>query len=365
MATNDDAPRLAAEWLGRPLSTGKGQRGQPVGVATLPVWVDRVREEMPGLEQLRKLKVSDRERYDKAKEQAYWVILSGDYSEAGRRRRKDPCDASGLVFAELDGLSDGETPEQARDRLAQHSAVLGAWVSLGGDGVHMAVAVDPSPADFAEHKLAWDAVVAELGLPPKDNDKAVKNRNRLVYKSSDAMAYCAAPGDVVQPVDWRAHALTAASVTASVVEAVPDEARPVRREHRNPVELAIRFLSDHATALVVTTDGNEAVIYRCSEETGLLSDGYGGLGALLHETLSALCMDGMAVLPPKELPGYVTWLAGQNSLLGWQTLVKAAPAAIEVMRADPELALRLPELHHPRDMNSNRWFGRRAVVCWM
>ena len=192
---------VAGDWLANPLSTGTGLYGYPDGVTTLPDWVASVRNESAAVLAVRAMK-ADPDGYKRRKDRLPWVMLPGDYSAAGRRRQTDAYQPSGMVFCELDAVGDGDTPAQARDSIAEHPAVIAAWLSCGGTGVHLAIAVSPPPQGNLAYHAAWEAAVAALELPDGVNDAAVKNCNRISYLGADPDAYCAGPDDAVSPVAW-------------------------------------------------------------------------------------------------------------------------------------------------------------------
>ena len=82
--------------------------------------------------------------YDRLKKQLSCASFSGTFP-AGRAGQF-PTDATGLVFLEVD-FHDGPPPagwlESEKTRLGSHPAVTAAYVSAGGAGLHVVVAVSP------------------------------------------------------------------------------------------------------------------------------------------------------------------------------------------------------------------------------
>ena len=409
VAPGDAPARTAGVWLASRLSSGMRENGNPRALTTLPAWVEQTRLPNPLVDGIRDAKQRDRdavaqcpkfgkpeccrtkpadgqktpvcdwpmaaqsrEDHRAIKNKSRWVILAGDYSASGRRRRTDAYQSSGIVFAELDNLADGQTASDARDALLAHNAVLGAWVSASGEGVHLAVAVAPAPSGFDEHACAWHAVCRELELPDDANDKSVKSPNRLAFQSSDAGAWVRAPGDAVAPVGWElppkpapapAHPGDAggraqgdgdgdAPAPEWLTRDPIGEWHPKDIWNRNPVALGIRFLSDHASELVVASDGNTATIYRADARTGLLTDDSGVVGELLHSTLGALVTEGWECgLSPRALPVYFSYLASQGNAARTLPVIAAnAPTALAIMSGH-NLSEHMPECRHPDEFD--------------
>ena len=113
------------------------------------------------------------------------VAWAGEFEQG--RKDTSPCNSSGLCFAEVDNVPD-EALEALKARLAQHPAVLTAYISVGGGGVHVVSALSPIPQTAKQYKAAWRAVSRELEID-KIGDTSVSNRNRLALASVDPDLY--------------------------------------------------------------------------------------------------------------------------------------------------------------------------------
>ena len=114
--------------------------------------------------------------YRVAKDTSDWVIIAGHYYNK-QRTGGQPWTSSGMVFVEYDHM---ESAAEARDWLITLDCVVATWLSISEQGVHVAVAVAPSPtADEdipgsqldrikyrrTEHLSACYAVHKALNLP--------------------------------------------------------------------------------------------------------------------------------------------------------------------------------------------------------
>ena len=349
------------------LSIGSGQYGQPRDKATLPAWVARIRapneRDAALVARARELRAAgDKDGYDAQKAESAWATIAGDYSATRRRRRQDPWVPSGMAFLELDSLPEGETAAQARDRLFTHPAVIAAWVSIGGAGVHLAVAINPGPTTFPEHHAAWYAAVERLGLPPEGNDRAVKNPNRIVYLSHDPDAKIKAPWDAIEPVAWElppepeAPPPKPSKADGSSPPPPPPGANPISlipNENRSAQHFTARLITDFAGDLVIASDGTDSKVYLCDPETGLLTHGTGEFQALFAQTCGGIIADAIAAgLEDKAIAGLSRWL---SRLIRKQTVAlidENAAGAIATIRRLGHGHL-LPEIHHPSAMDGN------------
>ena len=127
--------------------------------------------------------------YDKRKKRLRNVSWSGTYPEG--RKGKTPTEPSGLLFLEMD-YHDGPPPsgwlESEKARISAHPAVVTAYVSPGGQGVHIVTAVDPIPGDRDQHQQAWAWATRELELEAS-GDPRVKDQTRLAATSHDPNIY--------------------------------------------------------------------------------------------------------------------------------------------------------------------------------
>ena len=127
--------------------------------------------------------------YSKYKSSLQCVAFSGAFSEG--RKGKFPSPASGLVFLEVDS-HDGPPPsgwlEGEKARLAAHPAVVAVYTSVGGQGLHAVLAVDPIPVDRPSYRQAWAWATRELALEDR-GDPLVKDSTRLACISHDPALY--------------------------------------------------------------------------------------------------------------------------------------------------------------------------------
>ena len=117
-----------------------------------------------------------------------------------------PTTSSGLVFLELDHHNN--TPpdgwlEAERGRLAEHPAVVAAYASVGGRGLHIIAAVSPTPDTKDEYTMAWGWAGRELGVLDK-GDPRVKDITRLALISHDPDAHVNLNPI---PIDWEPNSL--------------------------------------------------------------------------------------------------------------------------------------------------------------
>ena len=132
------------------------------------------------------------------------VTPSGTFSPA--RKAEMLVQHSGLVVIDFDALDD---VAQCKNALAALPCVALVFISPSGKGVKPFVAVDPIPANDAEHKLAFQAVerfLQDQGLPVKlmkeggNRDSGQTDVTRLCYIVGDPEAFFRWP--VPKPVTW-------------------------------------------------------------------------------------------------------------------------------------------------------------------
>ena len=119
--------------------------------------------------------------YDRGKKKLPCTSFSGAFPNG--RAGQIPTESSGLIFLELDH-HDGPPPAgwlaSERARLGEHPGVVAAYVSAGGQGIHIVAAVDPIPTSRKEHTQAWAWASRELQIADT-GDHQVKDITRLSY----------------------------------------------------------------------------------------------------------------------------------------------------------------------------------------
>ena len=370
VADDDNLPGTASAWLHNELSVSANQRGQPDGSATLARRVAQIRcptqFAADRIANARAAKAAgDQSTYDLIKNASPWTIFAGLFPP-GSRSRGDAYVPSGLIFAELDHI--GDNPAHARDAIAAHPAVIAAWLSFGGDGVHMAVAVDPPPISPPEdtsarsYNAAWHAVVDAL-LLPGSNDESVKHPERISYLSHDPDARIKAPNDPVEPVTWEMPALPAASPGAPNGPTNAGGQNPIPilpSEHRSVLDFTARFIVDHQADLVISTDAKDSKIYFADPYTGLLEHGTGRVLTLIAQTCGDIVKEAFNAITPgdkggmteKAVAALARWLANLKRRETIALLDANAAGAIGLIRLYG-LSHLLPEIHHPDQMDSN------------
>ena len=144
------------------------------------------------------------DNYKSFKKKLPAVTPSGTFSP--QRKAEMLTRHSGLIVIDLDDVDD---VEQCKRALAALSCVALVFTSPSGKGVKPFVAVDPIPANDAEHKIAFQAVerfLQDQGLPAKltkeggNRDSGQTDVTRLCYLVGDREAFSQWP--VPQPVIW-------------------------------------------------------------------------------------------------------------------------------------------------------------------
>ena len=151
---------------------------------------------------------ADREKaedaYKKFKNNLPAVTPSGTFSPD--RKAEMLTRHSGLIVIDFDDVDD---VEQLKKALAALPCVALVFISPSGKGVKPFVAVDPIPANDAEHKIAFQAVerfLQDQGLPAKltkeggKRDSGQTDVTRLCFIVGDPEVFFQWP--VPQPVPW-------------------------------------------------------------------------------------------------------------------------------------------------------------------
>ncbi len=99
-----------------------------------------------------------------------------------------PVILSGLRFLELDHLNDPEDLARERTRIEAHPSVVSCWLSAGGHGLHVTVAMEPAPATNAEAHMAFEVACAAIEISAT-GDASVKNLARVAFVSHDPEAH--------------------------------------------------------------------------------------------------------------------------------------------------------------------------------
>ena len=119
------------------------------------------------------------------------VTWAGTFPE-GRARARPPQNPPGIVFHEMDHHGEGGPPPgwlwAEKERLAANDSVVAVYVSCGGQGLHVLVAVTPTPTTKVQYRSAWTAALEKLELTEKAGP-AVKNIDRQAVVSHDPDAY--------------------------------------------------------------------------------------------------------------------------------------------------------------------------------
>ena len=155
----------------------------PSATTTVGDWLSAIRDgaDRHSIEVIRNTRGSP--DYDKLKQRLRNVSWSGTYPLG--RKGQTPAEPSGLLVLEIDH-HDGPPPlgwlEAEKARLGTNPAVVAAYVSPGGAGVHVVVAIDPIPGDRDQHKQAWSWATRELALEAF-GDPRVKDQTRLAAMS--------------------------------------------------------------------------------------------------------------------------------------------------------------------------------------
>ena len=395
------------------LSTGVRENGPPTGTTTLSAWTQLVRQPDEAVRKLISearvlkdayLKVLDehggdtkaqpvrdaKAAYDAVKDQSAWFMPAGLFPNG--RKQTDVVAPSGIVFCEADYIPEGADIEGIRDSVASHPAVLAAWISLGGRGVHFLVSVWPHPRTREEHECAqWQAADAiGLGHNGIGNDPAVGNRERIVFQSSDARAYLISPDQEILPVMWDPDLpkpgsepkpppkdKPKAKPKPKAEKPEPEETgneqpksgnphwqwfadhNPVHVENRNPLDLACLLLTDWVDAMIIKL--TERVDKRGRPEThatayivdeyGMLRGDSATLNHMLYDTLDSLVAYARKQLTdPDAFANFCRWVSSNK--IKASDVVDMIPSALVMAKArHPDMPL--PEHADSKDFDLN------------
>ena len=141
----------------------------------------------------------DFDAYDREKVDLPAVTWSGTFP-AGQRKAESLIDHSGYIVLDIDNDID---LDKVRSDLKVHPNVAFAFISPSGTGIKPVVRVDPVPQNAAEHKAAFDAVLAVFSeYAEQDPTKlpAQRDPNRLCFLAHDPTAVDRR--DTASPVEW-------------------------------------------------------------------------------------------------------------------------------------------------------------------
>ena len=141
----------------------------------------------------------DSDAYDREKTDLPAVTWSGTFP-AGQRKAESLIDHSGYIVLDIDNDID---LDKVRSDLTSHPNVAFAFISPSGTGIKPVVRVDPVPQNAAEHKAAFDAVLAMFSeYAEQDPTKlpAQRDPNRLCFLAHDPTAVDRR--DTASPVEW-------------------------------------------------------------------------------------------------------------------------------------------------------------------
>ena len=162
----------------------------------------------------------DSDTYDREKVDLPAVTWSGTFP-AGQRKAESLIDHSGYIVLDIDNDID---LDKVRSDLKVHPNVAFAFISPSGTGIKPVVRVDPVPQNAAEHKAAFDAVLAMFSeYAEQDPTKlpAQRDPNRLCFLAHDPTAIDRR--DTASPVAWTMPAeLPAPPVESSGQLEVPE-----------------------------------------------------------------------------------------------------------------------------------------------
>ena len=164
--------------------------GLPQSPTTVSEWVTCIRDggHAESVATVRAARGTD--HYDKLKGRLPAVTWAGTFPEG--RKGKTPTEPTGIVFHEMDHHGEGGPPPgwlwAEKERLAANDSVVAVYVSCGGQGLHVLVAVTPTPTTKVQYRSAWTAALEKLELTEKA-DPAVKNIDRQAVVSHDPDVY--------------------------------------------------------------------------------------------------------------------------------------------------------------------------------
>ena len=141
----------------------------------------------------------DTDAYGREKERLPAVTWSGTFP-AGQRKAESLLDHTGYIVLDIDNDID---LDKVRSDLTSHPNVAFAFISPSGTGIKPVVRVDPVPQNAAEHKAAFDAVLAMFSeYAEQDPTKlpAQRDPNRLCFLAHDPTAVDRR--DTASPVEW-------------------------------------------------------------------------------------------------------------------------------------------------------------------
>ena len=141
----------------------------------------------------------DSDGYDREKTDLPAVTWSGTFP-AGQRKSESLLDHSGHIVLDIDNDIDLDA---VRSDLKVHPNVAFAFISPSGTGIKPVVRVEPVPQNAAEHKAAFDAVLAMFSeYAEQDPTKlpAQRDPNRLCFLAHDPTAIDRR--DTASPVAW-------------------------------------------------------------------------------------------------------------------------------------------------------------------
>ena len=137
------------------------------------------------------------EEVDRLKREAVPAVAWARAFPGRRSKRSEGAKYSGLMSLDVDAV---RVPERARNVLGELPFAVLSYVSVGGKGVKLVVAVDPVPLSNSEFESAFGAVLATL---PREARAKTDARQR----DSTRLGFLAYDRDAVvrfdpTPIDW-------------------------------------------------------------------------------------------------------------------------------------------------------------------
>ena len=142
------------------------------------------------------------EEVDRLKREVVPAVAWAMAFPARRTKRSQGAKYSGLLSLDVDDVRD---PERARDALGSLPFSVLSYVSVGGKGVKLVIAVDPVPSTGPGFEAAFCAVLAALPAGAREKtDARQRDSTRLGFLAYDRAAVVDLDAEPLDWSSWRA-----------------------------------------------------------------------------------------------------------------------------------------------------------------